>query len=245
MFVGLFFYWYKFLFFTLAAGTAPCVGQFLKGSAGRDVLLGVALFGVVGVFAGAFELSHNRIFVLGLERGEPRPSPEEVYLRRGADAPVDAVRVNQAGCHLQRTGDTMAPSFFNSAKALSTSLRSIPVISAILPAFTGAPNSRMACNTFSFIILTPLLSPEGEDHRRGMGLMFVTKKASPRGNCPLVAEQLGCVSNGGPKGLEGVFFTSALTASSVRQSSQSFRERPDSSRDLPPRRPDKPSECRR
>jgi len=64
-----------------------------------------------------------------------------------------AKRENQAGCHLQRTGDTMAPSFFNSAKALSTSLRSIPVISAILPALTGAPNSRMACNTFSFIIL--------------------------------------------------------------------------------------------
>ena len=39
----------------------------------------------------------------------------------------------------------MAPSFFNSAKALSTSLRSIPVISAILPALTGAPNSRIAC----------------------------------------------------------------------------------------------------
>ena len=67
MFVWLFFYWYEFLFLTLAAGTAPCVGQFLKGSAGRDVLLGVALFRVVGVLAGAFELCHNRI-VLGLER---------------------------------------------------------------------------------------------------------------------------------------------------------------------------------
>ena len=63
-----------------------------------------------------------------------------------------------AGAHLQRTGDTIAPSFFNSAKALSTSLRSIPVISAILPALTGAPNSRMACNTFSFIILKFQLS---------------------------------------------------------------------------------------
>ena len=31
-----------------------------------------------------------------------------------------------AGSHLQRTGDTMAPSFFSSAKALSTSLRSAP-----------------------------------------------------------------------------------------------------------------------
>ena len=56
-----------------------------------------------------------------------------------------------AGSHLHRTGDTIVPSFFNSAKALSTSLRSIPVISAILPALTGAPNSRMACNTFSFM----------------------------------------------------------------------------------------------
>ena len=58
MFVWLFFNWHEFLFFTLAAGAAPCVGQFLKGSAGRDVLLRVALFGVVGVFAGAFELCH-------------------------------------------------------------------------------------------------------------------------------------------------------------------------------------------
>ena len=56
--VWLFFYWDEFLFLTLAAGAAPCVGQFLKRSAGRDVLLGVALFGVVGVFAGAFELCH-------------------------------------------------------------------------------------------------------------------------------------------------------------------------------------------
>ncbi len=29
------------------------------------------------------------------------------------------------------------------------------------------------------------------------------KEVSPRGNCPLVAEQLGSVSDGGPKGLEG------------------------------------------
>ena len=56
--LDLFFYWYEFLFLTLAAGTAPCVRQFLKGSAGRDVLLGVALFRVVRVFAGAFELCH-------------------------------------------------------------------------------------------------------------------------------------------------------------------------------------------
>ena len=55
----------EFLFGLLATGTAPRVGQFLKRSAGRDVLLGVALFGVVGVLAGAFKLCHNRIFVLG------------------------------------------------------------------------------------------------------------------------------------------------------------------------------------
>ena len=58
IFVLLFFYWYKFFFLALAAGAAPCVGQFLKGSAWRDVLLGIALFGVVGVLAGAFELCH-------------------------------------------------------------------------------------------------------------------------------------------------------------------------------------------
>ena len=58
MLVWLFFYWYKFLFLTLAAGAAPCVGQFLKGGAGRDVLLRVAFFRVIRVFAGAFELCH-------------------------------------------------------------------------------------------------------------------------------------------------------------------------------------------
>ena len=36
-----FLHWYKFLFFALAAWTAPCVGQFLEWSAGRDVLLGI------------------------------------------------------------------------------------------------------------------------------------------------------------------------------------------------------------
>ena len=54
-----------------------------------------------------------------------------------------------------------------------------------------------------FIETQPLSdSPEGE-----------RKEASPRGNCPLVAEQLGSVSDGGPKGLEGVEerFVVALT----------------------------------
>jgi len=57
-------------------------------------------------------------------------------------------------------------------------LRSIPVISAILLALTGAPNSRMACNTFSFMGMTPLLSPEGEDRYRGVGLWLIRKAPS-------------------------------------------------------------------
>ena len=57
------------------------------------------------------------------------------------------VHSDYAGCHLQRTGETIAPSFLRSAKALSTTLRSRPVSSAILPAFTGAPTSRIAFNT--------------------------------------------------------------------------------------------------
>ena len=56
-----------------------------------------------------------------------------------------------AGAHLQRTGDTMAPSFFNSAKALSTSFRSAPNALVTSPADTGFPASRMAFNTCSFI----------------------------------------------------------------------------------------------
>ena len=41
-----------------------------------------------------------------------------------------------AGCHLQRTGDTMAPSFLSWANALSTSLRSSPERVATSPADT-------------------------------------------------------------------------------------------------------------
>jgi hypothetical protein len=63
--VTLFFHSYEFLFLTLAAGAAPCVGQLLERRAGRDVLLGVALFWVVGVLAGAFELCHNGICFKG------------------------------------------------------------------------------------------------------------------------------------------------------------------------------------
>ena len=51
----------EFLLRLFATRTTPVIGQVFKGNAGRDVLLGVALFRVVGVFAGAFELCHNRI----------------------------------------------------------------------------------------------------------------------------------------------------------------------------------------
>ena len=51
----------EFLLRLLATRTTPVIGQVFKGNAGRDVLLWVALFGVVGVFAGAFELCYNRI----------------------------------------------------------------------------------------------------------------------------------------------------------------------------------------
>ena len=45
------------------------------------------------------------------------------------------IRFYSAGCHLQRTGDTMAPSFLSWAKALSTSLRSSPERVANIPVF--------------------------------------------------------------------------------------------------------------
>ena len=56
--LGLFFYRNKFLFLPFATGAAPGVGKFLEGRSRRDVLLGVSLFRVIGVFAGAFELGH-------------------------------------------------------------------------------------------------------------------------------------------------------------------------------------------
>ncbi len=58
MMFGLFFYRDKFLFLTLAARAAPGVWELLEKRSRRDVLLGVALLRVVGVFAGAFELGH-------------------------------------------------------------------------------------------------------------------------------------------------------------------------------------------
>ena len=56
-----------------------------------------------------------------------------------------------AGAHLQRTGDTIAPSALSCFIALSTSLRSRPLSSAILPAFRGWPASFIVANTFSFV----------------------------------------------------------------------------------------------
>lgn len=56
--------------------------------------------------------------------------------------------INQfAGAHLQRTGETIAPSFLSSAKALSTSLRSAPRAAVTSPAETGLPAARMAAKT--------------------------------------------------------------------------------------------------
>lgn len=60
------------------------------------------------------------------------------------------VAADQAGVHLQRMGDTIAPSFFRAANALSTTLRSSPVSSATLPALTGSPALRIASSTMFF-----------------------------------------------------------------------------------------------
>ena len=56
-----------------------------------------------------------------------------------------------AGCHLQRTGDTIAPSFLSWAKALSTSLRSSPERVATSPADTGLPALRIVSRTFAVV----------------------------------------------------------------------------------------------
>ena len=56
-----------------------------------------------------------------------------------------------AGCHLQRTGDTMAPSFLSWANALSTSLRSIPERVATSPADTGLPALRIVSSTLAVV----------------------------------------------------------------------------------------------
>jgi len=70
-----------------------------------------------------------------------------------------------AGSHLHLTGETMEPSFFISAKALSTILRSSPVNSATFPAFKGSPAFLMASKicSFSFMSATPLIT-EHFDH---------------------------------------------------------------------------------
>ena len=67
-----------------------------------------------------------------------------------------AVKDYSAGAHLKRTGETIAPSAFSCFMAASTSLRSRPLSSAILPALRGCPASFIVANTFSFasIVLT-------------------------------------------------------------------------------------------
>ena len=47
------------------------------------------------------------------------------------------IKVYSAGAHLQRTGEMIAPSAFSCFMAASTSLRSRPLSSAILPALRG------------------------------------------------------------------------------------------------------------
>ena len=58
---------------------------------------------------------------------------------------------------MQRTGETIAPSSFSCFIALSTSLRSSPLSSAILPAFRGVPASFIVANTCSFTSIIPIL----------------------------------------------------------------------------------------
>ena len=65
--------------------------------------------------------------------------------------------IYSAGAHLQRTGETIAPSSLSSFIALSTSLRSRPLSSAILPAFRGCPASFIVANTFSFTSMMILI----------------------------------------------------------------------------------------
>lgn len=63
-----------------------------------------------------------------------------------------------AGSHLQRTGDTIAPSFLSSAKALSTSFLSIPEAVATSPAETGFPASVIVLMTISFVVIIEAIS---------------------------------------------------------------------------------------
>ena len=64
-----------------------------------------------------------------------------------------------AGSHLQRTGDTIAPSALSSFIALSTSLPSRPESSAILPVLSSVPACFIVSNTVSFvaIIMSPMI----------------------------------------------------------------------------------------
>lgn len=87
-------------------------------------------------------------------------------MSQNKSAPRVAVRCARyilpyAGCHLQRTGETMLSSFFIASIALSTVFRSSPVSSAIFPAFSGTPASRIAFRICSFSsIVFPLQLPQ-------------------------------------------------------------------------------------
>lgn len=60
----------------------------------------------------------------------------------------------QASVYLQRTGETIVPSFLSWANTLSTIFLSSPVSSATLEALTGSPALRMASITVFFSSMT-------------------------------------------------------------------------------------------
>ena len=125
--------------------------------AGREVLVRAVLVGDahnvltrefqrIGILRGHIDLGMGEVFqsraVVGMLVGKEN-------LRNLLRFPC---RSYLAGSHLQRTGETMAPSFLSSAKALSTSLRSAFRALVTSPADTGLPASRMAWSTCSFMI---------------------------------------------------------------------------------------------
>ena len=78
---------------------------------------------------------------------------ENVLQLRFGQPAEGSVRSYSAGAHLQRTGETIAPSSFNAFMALSTSFRSKPLSSAIFPAFRGVPASFIVFNTISLAFI--------------------------------------------------------------------------------------------
>ena len=78
---------------------------------------------------------------------------ENVLQLRFGQPAEGSVRSYSAGAHLQRTGETIAPSSFNAFMALSTSFRSKPLSSAIFPAFRGVLASFIVFNTISLAFI--------------------------------------------------------------------------------------------